>query len=288
MDYVSVAVPTIGRTTYLEDCLDAISKQSYKPLEILVIHDGSNINSVKQIVGSVGATYLRGPGKGVVEAYNVALRESKGDIIAFTDDDAIPEPRWLEKIVTLYSDRVGGVGGTVRGKETNQSHLVTTRIRSTGEFTGWKEVTEIMEVDHIRGANMSFAKDAVRVTGSFDRNFGGDGYMFESDYCIRMKKKGYRILFNPNAIVSHMESKERHVPRGRSCSRMYHHRCNKTYFMLKHYSADGNSRTIMQRLFGDAARSLTSAIMNLDAVYICSFAGTLVGSLNYIRFKLSG
>jgi GT2 family glycosyltransferase len=276
---VSVVVPTIGRLESLRECLLAISRQSYEPFEVLVVHDGNNRHLVKQVVASFGAIYIPGLGRGVIEAYNTAVRYAKGDIIAFTDDDAIPGPRWLEEMVALYTEGVGAVGGAVKSKDDTQPCLVTTKVGSTGEFTGWQLITVSMEVDHLRGANMSFARDAMQETGIFDPNFGGDGYMFESDYCLRMKKKGYRILFNPNAIVFHMESKERKVPRGRSPSRRYHHRCNKTYFMLKHCAVNGNNKTIIRRLFRDATRSLKSAILNLDGVYICSFAGTLVQTL---------
>lgn len=263
--------------------MQAINSQSYKPAEVLVVHDGENRDIVEQIVKSMGLVYIRGRGQGVVDAYNLAIEMSSGEIIAFTDDDAIPDQRWLEEIAGLYTNGVGAVGGAVKSKDDAQPCLVTTKIGKTGEFSGWQIVRDMIEVDHLRGANMSFSRYAILKTGLFDRNFGGDGYLFESDYCLRVKRKGYRILFNPRAVVFHAESKERHIPRERSPSRRYHHKCNSTYFTLKHFAFAGNKKIILKMLLKDSARSVKLGILKLDVVYFCSFAGIIAGVANYLK-----
>ncbi len=265
--------------------MEAICKQTYKPLEVLVVHDGENRDRVKQIVESLGLVYISGRRRGVVDAYNLAIEKSSGDIIAFTDDDAIPDRTWLEEIASFYTNEVGAVGEVVKNKDDAQPCLVTTKIGKTGKFSGWQIVRDTMEVDHLRGANMSFSRRAIAKTGLFDRNFGGDGYLFESDYCLRAKRRGFRILFNPRAVVFHAGSKERLVPRERSPSRRYYHKCNGTYFTLKHFAVANSTKIILKMLLKDAAGSVKSGILKLDAVYFCSLAGIVAGVFKYLKFR---
>jgi glycogen(starch) synthase len=289
--FVSVVIPTIGRLEYLKACLEGLEHQTFREVQVLVVHDGLGKAAVSGLVNSSNGRYIEGPRKGVVSAYNLGLRESTGDIVAFTDDDAVPKPDWIERLVRGYSPGIGGVGGTVQpiGSTRQEPPLTSTTISKDGRTNGWLRITgSIIEVDHLRGANMSFSKGAIDKTGLFDWNYAGDGSKFETDYCVRIRRNGFKLLFDPNALVIHNESDARLVPRKRSPSRAYYKTRNNTYFSLKNF-ADGKSSLdlgmITARRVFRTARSLVS---NRDVTYACGLAGFVAGVSKYVLNDLRG
>ncbi|MGD0477846.1 MAG: glycosyltransferase [Nitrososphaerales archaeon] len=291
MKSVSIAVPTLGRLFHLKSCLEALAKQSYSQVEILVIDDGPNPSVVEEMVRSLGARYVRGPGTGVVPAYNLGLTEATGDIVAFTDDDAVPEEDWIEHLVSGYAGKVGGVGGTVQPADANPGEhpLFPTHITQQGRFGGWARPSGLsLEVDHLRGANMSFSRKSISATGLFDWNYEGDGYKFESDYCVRMRRMGYKIMFDPEAVVIHNESTVRLVSRGRTPSKAYYRARNNTYFALKNFMFGKNSLALGASTAKGALRTFRSLVSRRDVTYACGLAGLIVGISTYALNELQG
>src|SRR3989338_6032439 len=88
---VSVVIPTVGRAS-LARCLAALREQTRAPEEIIVIRDEQ--------------------GRGSAWARNEGIRRSRGDLLAFTDDDCVPPPEWLERLVDAVDrDGADGAGG---------------------------------------------------------------------------------------------------------------------------------------------------------------------------------
>lgn len=116
-----------------------------------MVHDGKNQDSIRLVAELFGPVYIRETGKGVVDANKAALRESRDDIVAFTDDIVVPELKWLEELEGMYSKGMEAVRGAVKKMSSAQHSLVTTRIGKTREFTGWQIVTDFLKVDeHVR------------------------------------------------------------------------------------------------------------------------------------------
>jgi glycosyltransferase involved in cell wall biosynthesis len=90
---VSVVVPTIDRSS-ISECLDALARQTRSPDELIVVKDRER--------------------RGASRARNEGIRRATGDIVAFTDDDCIPPPGWLERFVgELDRWNADGAGGTL-------------------------------------------------------------------------------------------------------------------------------------------------------------------------------
>src|SRR5712692_3179201 len=106
----------------------------------MIVHDGPGGSAVSGLANSFQSQYLEGARKGVVSAYNLGLKESKGDVVAFTDDDAVPKPDWIERLVRAYSPGVGGVGGAVRPLESERPPLTSTTINEDGRTNGWLRI----------------------------------------------------------------------------------------------------------------------------------------------------
>src|SRR5262249_29253186 len=119
---ISVVICTRNRSTYLAQCLQAIEAQTLQPhhYEVIVVDNGSSDDT-----GSVVAPFCRRRTNfryvaeervGLSVARNTGVRSGHGDIVAFTDDDAAPEPSWLEQILRRFqelSDDAGVIGGDV-------------------------------------------------------------------------------------------------------------------------------------------------------------------------------
>jgi glycosyltransferase involved in cell wall biosynthesis len=273
--FVSVVVPTLGRVGLLANCLKVIDRQSYKNYELIVVHDGRNIESVRELVNSHGGRYVESPRSGVVPTYNAGLEASSGNVVAFTDDDAVPDPNWLLRLTASYVDGVGGVGGTIVE--------VTSPTKPAFRPKG------VVTVDHLGGANMSFSRDAISSTGYFDYNYAGDGFRFESDYCARVGRNGFKILFDPSAIVTHYRSGLRRVPRRWNPKRAYYHTRNDIYFSLKNrlvaktgnYAVQQTGKEMRMRIIRNARYMARRAFLGRDAIWLYSLAGLAAGVYAY-------
>jgi GT2 family glycosyltransferase len=288
---VSVIIPTLGRLVHLKACLKALTNQTFADTQVLVVNDGQAGQAVSDLVNSSKYQYLKGLRRGVVSAYNQGLSESTGDVVAFTDDDAVPKPDWIERLVKAYSPGVGGVGGTVQaiGSSRQQPPLTSTTIRNDGRTNGWRNVVgSIIEVDHLRGANMSFSREAIAETGLFDWNYAGDGSKFETDYCVRIKRNGFRLLFDPNALVLHSESDARLVSRKRSPARAYFKARNNTYFSFKNFAGGRSSLDLGVVTARRVFRTARFLVSKRDVTYACGLAGFVVGVSKYALNDLRG
>src|SRR5688500_12577774 len=115
---VSVVIPTHRRPALLERCLSALDTQDYPTdrFEIIVVEDGGPGEGQRVVeraarTSPVAVRYFGVPHGGPAAARNRGWRAARGEIIAFTDDDTIPHPRWLAegvKSFTVGADVVSG------------------------------------------------------------------------------------------------------------------------------------------------------------------------------------
>lgn len=85
---VSVIIPTYNRPTFLKEAIESVANQSYKNIEILVIDDGSSYNYGHEICNKyVNCNYYYKNNGGLSSARNYGIKKSKGEFIAFLDDD---------------------------------------------------------------------------------------------------------------------------------------------------------------------------------------------------------
>lgn len=109
---VSVVIPTHDRPDALRRCVEAVLAQDVEGFEIVIANDGT-MPVPQDVRDDARVAVLDGPFGGPAAARNAAIRHAKGDLIAFTDDDTIPEPGWLRAAMdALSTDRsaVGMVG----------------------------------------------------------------------------------------------------------------------------------------------------------------------------------
>ena len=109
---ISVVVPTHRRPESLERCLRGLAGQTLTPREVVVVHAKADHETPAIIEGRAGVRALVVESASLVAGMAVGAAATSGEIICFTDDDAVPHPDWLTRISSAFADpSVGAVGG---------------------------------------------------------------------------------------------------------------------------------------------------------------------------------
>ncbi len=211
---LTVIVVTLNRPEELRRCLGCLFEQTPRPQQVIVVDASQDELSRHVTTEFADALYLRnGNGYGrMTRSRNIGLLRSTGDIIAFLDDDAFAHAGWSENLLQTYGDdaTVGAVGGRALNNQPNEASegvLEIGKLRRDGNLSGFfaADPCRTIEVDHIMGCNMSFRREVLAKLGGFREDYPGiSGVREDSDMCLRVREIGYRILFNPKAVVDHL------------------------------------------------------------------------------------
>ncbi len=108
---ISVVCCSYNGAKFIGDCLDALAVQDYPDYEVIVIDDGST-DDTAAIASRYDVRLISQPNKGLSAARNEGMHQASGEITAYIDDDAYPDPDWLRYIAWVYmSGGHDGAGG---------------------------------------------------------------------------------------------------------------------------------------------------------------------------------
>ena len=165
--------------------------------------------------------------RGLSGARNTALERLDTDLVVFLDDDAVPEPDWLEALLAPFADpTVVATGGAAEPRWPDGAcRPVTLPARpgpgQRGELdwvvgcTYQGQPTQLAEVRHVMGCNVLFRACVFVMTGGFGEDLGRVGKVpygcEETELCIRARQQDprSRILFEPRSLVRHRVSPDR-------------------------------------------------------------------------------
>ena len=219
---VTVAVCTRDRPEDLRRCLTAIAALRTDVAEVLVIDNASADARARQVAESFpGFRCVREPRRGLNWARNRALLEARGSIVAFTDDDVLVHPGWVEGILRAFEDEpeAAAVTGLVVPAELATPAQIL--AESQGGFgRGFRRRWISVAVRHGEvaarrwpdiagagvGANMAFRREAALGVGGFDPALdvgtptGGGG---DHEMLFRLAAAGHSLVYEPSAVVRH-------------------------------------------------------------------------------------
>lgn len=217
---VSVIIATRNRRDSLRRTLSALEKQTLTPHEVIVVDDGSNDGTGTMLAAEFpGAIYLRlDERRGPAAARNRGVRAATAALVAFTDDDCIPPPGWLESHLTYYADpTVGAVGGPQVPPVPNFYDQVDF-VRYAERFhSGVRRIERLVAWEGLATGNMSVRRAIFEEVGMFDEVLltGAD-----PEFTRRVVREGgYALIVDPDLTVAHMK-----VHSLRSYLRMKFHR----------------------------------------------------------------
>jgi glycosyltransferase involved in cell wall biosynthesis len=200
---VTVVVPTSGRAGYLEVTLESLRGQSTAiPHELLVVDDGSS-DATGEVAGRFGVRAIRHDRRrGLNAARNTGLREARGDLIAFVDDDVFVPPGWLDALVEgahRYPE-ADAFGGPIHARF--EGHAPRGCGREDPPITTLDLGVEDLEAEMVWGANFAVRRSAVERVGEFDESFDR-GHGDEEEWLQRLRAAGGRIVYLADAGLDH-------------------------------------------------------------------------------------
>jgi glycosyltransferase involved in cell wall biosynthesis len=204
-----VVVPTWQRPAQLRACLDGILQLDPAPDQVVVVRRSED-QAAAQVISSlhraVDECVVEEPG--VLAAMELGSRRARTDVVAFTDDDAVPRVDWLRYLLASYRD---GAVGAVGGRDVVHHHNGIVRgaaervgtISILGRVVGRHHlgVGVARQVDHLKGANMSFRRGLLR----FPAGLRGDGAQVfnELAICLAVSDQKQKVVYDPRAQVDH-------------------------------------------------------------------------------------
>lgn len=206
---VSVVINTYNRGPHLERCLRALERQTYPNFEVVVVNGPSTDNTgeiLKKFHGRIRV--VETASRVLSESRNEGIAASRGQLVAFTDDDALPQPDWLTSLVPAFDDpQTGAAGGLVyrmnngdvefRNGIIDRMGTVRWDMPRPGKHWNW----EGGYLNTVSGNNCIFRRSALETIGGFDERI--EYYHDEADVVLRLRLAGFRTIHRPDAIVYH-------------------------------------------------------------------------------------
>lgn len=205
---VSVVVATRDRAAKLSQLFDgfrALRTDARYPWELIVV-DNASADGTSAAVAAVRDLPVVGlveprAGKGV--ALNTALARCRGTVVAFTDDDCVVDPGWVQAIAEAFERDPGlaAIGGRV---ELYDPADLPTAIRTSTVPHDVRSPEDVY--DSVIGANMAFRRSALERLGGFDTRMGPGGMGpsdEDTDLVYRTIRTGGRVRYVPEALVRH-------------------------------------------------------------------------------------
>jgi glycosyltransferase involved in cell wall biosynthesis len=219
--YISVIVCTRFRPESLKRTLDALLRLDYPKYEIIVVDNCPPNGMTGELLKNYPMVhYLIEPRAGTNRARNMGIEKAEGEIIAFIDDDAVPDPRWLRGIAAGFSDsNVGCVTGLILPAELETPAQELFEMGYGGFSIGFKRKTLRIDTwkyaqflpDIGQGCNMALRKDLVRRLGMFNVVLDGGTPTLgggEIDMFHLILRAGYRIEYRPDALMFHTHRRD--------------------------------------------------------------------------------
>jgi cellulose synthase/poly-beta-1,6-N-acetylglucosamine synthase-like glycosyltransferase len=228
---ISVVIPTHDRPAALDACLAALGAQTVRSeqFEVVVVDDGGSFevgDVVDRHQSSLRISLSRRAHAGPASARNAGAELAQGEVLAFTDDDCVPDPYWLATIATAVERSPGCmVGGRTENalsgnpySEASQAviaYMYADGLRRTGELP------------FVTSNNLALEHELFDRLEGFDSSFP-DAAAEDRDLSARCKARGGSLVYEPAALVRHAHPLgprsllRQYVAYGRGARRMAH------------------------------------------------------------------
>lgn len=222
---IGVLLCTYRRPDNLAKCLEGLAAQTRIPNDIIVVARESDedtqayLQNRKPDMLPLRLVPVSEPG--LVAARNAGLAACRTDILAMIDDDAVPRPQWVERILAIFQQhpKLGGLGGRDRSFNgisfDDRQRTLVGKLHWSGKRTGNHHIGAgpIREVDLLKGANMSYRAAAMENV-RFETRLHGSGAQPYEDiaFCLAVRREGWQLMYDPAVLVDHYEG-SREEPR---------------------------------------------------------------------------
>lgn len=188
------------------DCLESLCDQTVenKCFEVIVVNDGGNTQLLRDLDSfgdRLNIRYFYQRNKGPAAARNLGIRNAKGDIVLFLDDDSLPTRNWLKAVITAWETfpNCDGIGGFTVSDVTDSMYC-----RVNSDFFNWylREYSGDDLHPFLVTCNAGYRKSILSKIGYFDerfRNASGE----DRDLNIRISRIGGKLRLDESILVYH-------------------------------------------------------------------------------------
>lgn len=218
MPSVSVVIPTYNRSDSLRDTLQSLRKQDVPAnfFEVIVVDNNSKDDTSATVeeaaaLGPFKVHYLFESRQGISYARNSGIQKSQSPVIAFTDDDVLISPSWIQSLWNCFTETsAAAVGGRIERlwqcqrpawyQEEIGGALISQNLGGVRIRWQWAQ-------RHMVGANMAFRREVFSKWGYFREDLGRRGESLvggeDRDMFQRLFRAGVSLYYEPQAIVYH-------------------------------------------------------------------------------------
>jgi glycogen synthase len=203
---VSVVVNTLNRADLLERTLRSFRQLRYRNFEVVVVN-GPSLDNTDEVIARYADWIRQGRclEANLSKSRNIGVAMAKGEIVAFIDDDAVPEPDWLDRLVSGYDEpNVAAVGGFIRdhaGIDYQCKVVVADRFGDAKSFDRLEGELDEERYLSLTGTNSSFRRTLLLQEGGFDEEYAY--FLDETDVNVRLVDRGWKARIVADAEVHH-------------------------------------------------------------------------------------
>jgi GT2 family glycosyltransferase len=252
---ISIVINTYNRAQHLPTTLEGLRTQTYPEFEVVVVNgpstDGTDL-LLRHYAMDLKIVCCPKPRLGL--SRNLGIEMAAGEIVAFIDDDAVPDNGWLEKLAFAYADpSVAAAGGYVFDIPLGHIAWRVCTCTRTGEWSANSPRPAGAYLGrgadpflYLNGCNMSFRRCALLEIGGFNEEFT---YAYDDvDVCCRVIDAGHQIALVENAIVYHQRAPNLVRSLDGVVRDLYPIFYARTVFALQWHFSKGSSKRIISRI----------------------------------------
>ena len=195
---VSIIIAARNARPTIAACLESLRVQASDiPFEIIVV-DSSTDGTAELIRTEFPEVKLfaYSTRKYCGDARNIAIAQSKADVVAFIDADCLAAENWLAEILKAHQTPYMAIGGAI-GNANPESYVGWAAYFT--EFSQWKPARKSRQMLDIAGASMTYKKEIFQTYGTFIEGT----YCSDTEFHWRINEKGLKLLFAPSILIYH-------------------------------------------------------------------------------------
>jgi len=234
---VSIIIVNWNGREHLEDCFTSLNKQTYTPLELILIDNASVDGSVEYVKDCfpMVTVFVNPKNIGFGSAVNRGVEQAKGEYVLFLNNDLYLDEGCVEKMVDMIEDeKIGAVIPKIlyfqeRNRINSFGNLINYLGLACPKYIDEEDRPQMQVEETACGGILLVKREIFKQVGGFDRDF----FMYHEDHDLswRIRLLGKKLMVNPEAVMYH----KYHF--SKNPKKFYYSEKNRLQLLLKNYQA---------------------------------------------------
>ncbi|MGY4517066.1 glycosyltransferase [Lysobacter sp. HA18] len=211
----TIVIPVFNQVEYTLTCLRALAEHPPStPHEVIVVDDASTDATSTRLPQITGLRYIRRAANGgFIDACNDGAAQARGDVIAFLNNDTVPQPGWLEALLSTFETFPDtGIAGAKlvypdgRLQEAGGLVFADGSASNYGRFEDPRDprFEVVRDAHYCSGAAIAIPRELFERIGGFDTRYR-PAYYEDTDLAFAVRALGHAVRYQPASVVVHCE-----------------------------------------------------------------------------------